>query len=181
MALLGILKKKKKNELEIPPPPPIQEEQTIEIPDIKPQETTAEKIPLPKKTVLPPPIEPETLPEFPAMPELPAEEEEAKPIKKTEERIVYDKTVRSISEIPPQVMHRSLTAVKTFVSYDDYTEITNNNEIINTKLAEAESLIKKLNDLKNEENKIIEEWLDNLENTAKKLAQVDRMLAQSQS
>lgn len=188
MALLGLLKKKKKSELDLPPPPKLEQEELSDIsgiPDIRVGEElspppTKQK---PKTLELPPEI-PVAMPEFPEFPseDMGLSPEQPLPVeqKVSDENVVFDKTVRPFEEQNVEVVHKNPVR-KTFVSVDDYSTITESYEIVRSKLADAESLVRRLNELKVEENKIVDDWLAHLEEVEKKLAHVDKILAKAQS
>lgn len=203
MALLGLFRKKKKFDLDLPPPPSAEPEELSDVSGIPDIRVGAELPPPPvlksksKRPELPPEI-PVNLPEFPSMPSEEQEYEDRVPSPKTElelavespvesdlrkvsdENIVFDKTVRPVSEQTVEVVHKTPVR-KTFISVDDYSAITDSCEIVRSKMADAEMLIRKINELKVEENKAVDAWLVHLEEIEKKLAHADKILAKAQS
>lgn len=181
MSLLGLLKKQKKSELELPPPPP-KDLSVFDIPEIR----HGDEVPLPSGKSDEFPEVPEKLPE---LPELPYEEvsaelqpsvvEEPQP-SKPEYNVVFDKTVLQAKESPVEVIHKTVSVQKTFVSLDDYNTVMSSCDVVRSKLADAESLVARINELKAEENKAVDGWLDYLDEIEKKLAQADKVLARAQ-
>ncbi len=68
----------------------------------------------------------------------------------------------------------------TFVAVDDYKRIINDTNIIRSKLIAADDFVKKLSDLKNEEERAIDRWRHQLEDVEKKLNYVDHLIATAQ-
>lgn len=68
----------------------------------------------------------------------------------------------------------------TFVAVDDYKRIINDTNIIRSKLIAADDFVKKLGDLKNEEERAIDRWRHQLEDVEKKLNYVDQLIATAQ-
>lgn len=175
MALLGFLKHKKKGDVALPPPPkaPVKDasfEQISGIADIR-----ADK-------------KDDSLPEFPSLPaepsvsplEIPVEhEQQAVAQKQVEEPVVFDKTVRVV-EPSVEVVRKPVGVQKTFVSMDDYAKIMQGADVIRDRLNESESLIRRLNELRADETKTVDNWLAHLEDVEKKLALVDKVLSKAQ-
>ncbi|MBI4143626.1 hypothetical protein HY486_00055 [Candidatus Woesearchaeota archaeon] len=137
----------KKKQEDLLPPLPPAPEERTTIPPIKPIE-------------LP---EPPELPEFPTLPELPLslpENIEAQPI---------------IEEQP--VTGNIKESRQSFVSMNEYQEVTNQANAIKDRLQEAEHLVKELAEIRTEEEKAFEKWRTLLENLEKKLTYVDTLIA----
>jgi len=159
MGMFDFLKKKTE---ELPlPPPPNPEMQSMMRGDFEPirppqdlhfEEPIQEIQEMPEmKEEISAPIE---------IPELTAEEKEA----------IYD-TVEEPVRIKPG---------PAFVAVEDYKTIINDTNIIRSKLMAAETFVKNLSDLKNEEEKSFEKWRKQLEDVEKKLTYVDQLIAEAQ-
>ncbi len=108
------------------------------------------------------------LPELP--PALPA------PIPAREEEVhVFDKTIskQEVETVRP-------TLRPTFVAVDDYKKIINDTNMIRGKLMEAENFVRRLGDIKNEEERAFEKWRTQLEDVEKKLNYVDQLIAKAE-
>lgn len=90
------------------------------------------------------------------------------------EKAVFDKTI----EEPPEQIHIPLKPA--FVAVNDYKRIINDTNTIRAKLMDAESFIKRLSDIKNEEERTFDKWRNQLEDVEKKLSYVDQLIAQAQ-
>ena len=170
MALLGFLKQKKRSELELPPPPKAPEknvsiEKISGIPDIRVGEQEKD----------------EASPEFPSLPEQdsPVELPQVEEPEKNAEPVVFDKTIRVVEHVS-KVVRKPVGVQKTFVSMDDYARMMQGADVIRDRLNEAESLVRRLNELRADENKAVDVWLGHLEDVEKKLAHIDKMLAKAQ-
>ncbi len=163
MGLFGFLKKKRE-ELPMPPPPSMPEMAPILRGDI-------EEIRAPEEHL-------ESLPELPpALPmptEFPAEEKEVR---------IFDKTImQEMEEEAPPVKEVVRPTIKpAFVAVEDYKRIINDTNTIRAKLMDAESFVRRLSDLKNEEERAFEKWRTQLEGVEKKLSYVDQLIAKAQS
>lgn len=172
---MSIFKKKKAREVDLPPPPRVPSGASLsDIPDI-----SMGDLPLPPKPGTPEASAPSELPEFPAFPSEEQSVVEELP-KRTEPEVVFDKTISMAEEHPPEILRRSSTIKKLFVSSDDYSMINRSSEMIRERLAEAEHVVKRLHELKNEENKAFDRWLAQVEELEQKLSHVDRVLARAQ-
>ncbi|MEM3154493.1 MAG: hypothetical protein QW165_02920 [Candidatus Woesearchaeota archaeon] len=172
MGLFGF-GKKRREELPLPPPPSPPElppllkgdieeirppEAPSAIPEIPPMEEHEEKLPeLPP--ALPAPM--------PAM--APAEEKEAR---------VFDKTVQPEAEEPIREVVRTIPK-PAFVAVEDYRRIINDTNTIRAKLMDAENFVRRLGDLKNEEERSFERWRTLLEDVEKKMNYVDQLIAKA--
>lgn len=161
MAIFGFLKKKQE-EIPMPPPPPIPTitpEIQGDFESIRPTEAPEFEMPEPEIPELPPAL-PAPRPamgrdRFSAELE-PAKEKEEKPI-----------------EVRPSLK-------PTFVAIEDYKRIINDTNTIRAKLMEAENFVRKLGDLKNEEERAFEKWRTQLEDVEKKLGYVDQLIAKAE-
>jgi len=173
MGVLDFLKKRREEELTLPQPPelpkilrgdiePIKfdEPKKIEIPELpKPEEMlnetkTLSKIPDFK------PIRDMELPEIPRIPPLPAPKKEIPTI---------EKEVEKIRIIPKPA----------YVGIEDYKKIINDTNTIRSKLMDAENFVKKLGEIKNDEEKAFERWRTQIEDVEKKLNYVDQIIAKA--
>ena len=189
MGIFSFLKKKKE-ELPMPPPPSPPDIKPILKGDIEPIRapggppepmpafTAPESLappmaPMPTEPfhppldmpAPPPPVEVE-LPELaPAsVREVPAEEEE----------VVFDRTIPEEIEEEPELVHH--VPKPAFVAVDDYKRIINDTNTIRSKLMSAENFVRRLGDLKNEEERSLDKWRKHLEGVEKKLAYVDQLI-----
>jgi len=67
-----------------------------------------------------------------------------------------------------------------FVAIDDYKRIINDTNTVRSKLMDAESFVRRLSDLKNEEERAFDKWRKQLEDVEKKLNYVDELIAKAQ-
>jgi hypothetical protein len=165
MALFGFLKKKPE-ELPLPPPPSPPELQPLLRGDIEP-------IRPPEAMPMPPAPEEhiEELPELPTALPAPTREEEVQ---------VLDKTIRIEEEEPVVKEVVRPTPKPTFVAVEDYKRIINDTNAIRSKLMDAENFVRRLSDLKNEEERAFERWRTQLEDAEKKLNYVDQLITRAQ-
>ncbi len=166
MALFGFLKKKTE-ELPLPPPPSPPEFQPMMRGDIEPiRALEAPEMPMPEEHE-------EELPEFPpALPApMPAEGKEVR---------VFDRTIQQPEE--KEEVHEVVRAIPrpTFVAVEDYKRIINDTNSIRSKLMDAETFVRRLSDLKNEEERAFEKWRTQLEDVEKKLNYVDQLIAKAE-
>lgn len=189
MSLLGLFKKKKSNVLELPPPPKFSVSKELpDIEDIHARNEQEELPPAPNPDLVP--IEENSMPDdssdlLPQFPSIPSQDEFENPVfeqvpAKKDDALVFDKTIQREEQVPFEVIHKKPAAYKTFVSLDDYSAISHSAQVVSNSLAEAEALVKKLNQLRIEENKTVDKWLGRLEDIEKKLAHVDKVLARAQ-
>jgi hypothetical protein len=169
MGLFDFLKKRQE-ELPMPPPPTPPEMPPMMRGDI-------EEIRAPEHLELP-----ELPPALPAP--IPAREEEViwkqglpqallEPGSK--EVQVFDRTIskQEVETVRP-------TLRPTFVAVDDYKKIINDTNMIRGKLMEAENFVRRLGDIKNEEERAFEKWRTQLEDVEKKLGYVDQLIAKAE-
>ncbi|MCX6709216.1 MAG: hypothetical protein NTW67_06245 [Candidatus Woesearchaeota archaeon] len=150
MGLFDFLKKRQE-ELPMPPPPTPPEMPPMMRGDI-------EEIRATEHSELPPAL--------PAP--IPAREEEVQ---------VFDRTISKQEEKIETVRP---TLRPTFVAVDDYKKIINDTNIIRGKLMEAENFVRRLGDIKNEEERAFEKWRTQLEDVEKKLGYVDQLIAKAE-
>jgi len=187
--MFGFKKKQPLSLPELPPPPspPDFAKPQGDIPMITPGETLPElpelpaapsfehdeglaEAPAPELPELPAPEEaapswtPE-IPEAPAMPELAQVEEH--------EVSVFDRTIAA-----PERAFRPVGP--TFISVDEYRAIMENSNRVRAKLMEAEEFMRRLNEIKAEEEKTFERWRGQLEDVERKLGHIDRVIAKAQ-
>ncbi len=89
--------------------------------------------------------------------------------------IVFDKTISEPSEetIRPVIK-------PAFVAVEDYKQIVSDTNVIRSKLMNAESYVRKLSELKSQEENVFEKWRSHLEGCEKKLEYVDRLVAKAE-
>ena len=167
MALFGFLKKKSP-ELPLPPPPSPPELQQMLRGDIEQIRAPMDMAPMEEHEEPPLPEFPQALP---APSERPAEEKEVR---------VFDRTIEQ--EEREQEVHEVVRPVlrPSFVAVEDYKRIINDTNAIRSKLMDAELFVRKLSDLKNEEERSFEKWRVQLEDVEKKLNYVDHLIAKAE-
>ena len=176
MGVLDFLRKKKEKELPMPPPPGP--------PSVPAFRGDIEPIRAPEGPEMP--LEPKGLPPIPTPPPLPIPSVEDIPeevplpprpiqeIPAEEKEVVFDRTVKEETEvIRPKIK-------PAFVAVEDYKKIINDTNVIRSKLMGAESFVRRLSDLKNEEEKAFEKWQSQLESVEKKLNYVDQLITKAQ-
>ncbi|VVB81633.1 Uncharacterised protein [uncultured archaeon] len=145
--------KKRQEELPMPPPPTPPEMPPMIRGDIEEIKVTEEHIEPP-------------LPELPPALPAPAREEEVP---------VFDRTISK-----PEKLETVRPTIKpTFVAVEDYKRIINDTNMIRGKLMEAENFVRRLGDIKNEEERAFEKWRTHLEDVEKKLGYVDQLIAKA--
>ena len=166
----SFLRKNKENELPLPPPP---------LPPLMRGDIAPIRAPLsipspPALPLLPVPMETHEEHEM-NLPELPPSRsyEEPAPVQPMQ-LPVFDKPRRK-----EEPMTRSIPA-KSFVAVEDYRSIMNDTNAIRTKLMDAENFVKRLTDLKNEEERALDKWRAHLEDVEKKLTYVDHVIEKAQ-
>jgi len=204
MALLDIFKKKTKKQMELPPPPmpgpqtdlahPSETHELPELPPLPDEEPqippiTATPPPTPEeheaaKQAIPPPPKP--------MEEIPMPKELAKP----EPHDITPHVEPTMPEhLPPpmhKVTHKELEEIEepevswghpkrdvtkpVFVNVADYQDIMNGIDKIRHTLSDSEDIISKLNDLKNAEDKVFEDWRTQIEDIERKLTYIDQVI-----
>lgn len=174
MGLFGF-GKKRQEDLPLPPPPSPPELQPLlrgDIDEIRPPEAPS---PMPEM----PPFEEheEELPELP--PALPAPTSMQRMPSAGEEEVVYDRTIQQpVEEMPIREVVRAMPK-PAFVAVEDYKRIINDTNTIRSKLMDAENFVRRLGDLKNEEERSFERWRTLLEDIEKKLNYVDQLIAKA--
>lgn len=129
-----------------------------------------------------PSFEDEMLPELP--PALPAPDVRTYPrtpmiATAGEEEVIYDKTIQEpVEEMPVREVVRAMPK-PAFVAVEDYKRIINDTNTIRSKLMDAENFVRRLGDLKNEEERSFERWRTLLEDVEKKLNYVDQLVAKA--
>ncbi|OYT31614.1 hypothetical protein DRJ22_05900 [Candidatus Woesearchaeota archaeon] len=173
---MGLFKKKKKK-LELPLPPAPAEGPTLPSGFSDIGEIRSKNFELPELPPLPelPSFKAEkkegpTLPESPK-PELPA----LKPLKPElqapaqGEKEVFEKVEPVPRRFEP----------KAFIAVDDYRKVLDNCSVIREKLLAADNYIKKLEELKLEEDRFLDKWRSYLEKVEKKISFVDKIIAKA--
>jgi hypothetical protein len=186
MGVFNFMKKRRAEELPLPPPPPPQELPPMLKGDI--EQIRAPEAPSPEEHMEPP------LPELPAAlpaptPETftPAGEKEVSlsPAFRqgSAEVKVFDRTImaEAVEEEQPVREVIRATPKPTFIAVEDYKRIINDTNTIRSKLMDAENFVRRLSDLKNEEERAFEKWRTQLEDVEKKLNYVDHLIAKAQS
>lgn len=199
MALLDFLKKKER-ELPLPPPPlprvaqrPVSDFEPIRAAPLRDwgetqQVQTEEAMPAPLPPLPPMPkmdfqMEEEHHDEVPLLPAPAMEKEDM-----FEKKVVFDRTIADVHDEElkkaPRVQVREpverKVPAKTFVSVDDYRRIMSETNMVRQRLLNADNFMKKLQDLKVDEEKALERWRSQLEDVEKKLAYVDQLIEKSQ-
>jgi hypothetical protein len=182
MGVFGFLKKKKEEELPMPPPPTPPAIRPLLQGDIEPIRATEEP------DIMPPAFEPpmpEALPalpppEMPQMAPIPEIPTEFRPAEEKEVR-VFDRTIptEATAEEPEETVRP--TPGPMFVAVEDYKRIINDTNTVRSKLMNAENFVRRLGDLKNEEERVFEKWRSKLEAVEKKLNYVDRLIEKAKS
>ena len=144
-------------------PPPIQEAPEISLP-------TASEIPKVPEHIG------ESVPPVPRPAPIPI------PIVERQGDIVFDKTIQPQEEpiAEPEISTIPEPGKPLFVSVQDYQEILNGIQTTKQALEEAEEVITKLNDLKNAQEHIFEDWKNQMEDVERKLSYVDEVIAQGE-
>lgn len=173
-----ILFKKKKKELP-PPPPPSPPPQSFrgDIAPIRPgDEAPPELPPLPEAPEAPP------RPEIAELPPLPEAPPELPPVPETPELPPSFETPEppELPELSEEPRERAIPKTS-FVDVQDYKKIINDTNIIRSKLMTADNAVKRLNDIKKEEERAIDKWRSQLEDVEKKLHYVDELIAKATS
>ncbi len=165
MGLFGFLKGKKE-ELPLPPPP-----------------TPPDLPPIMKGDIesIRPEMAEEYAPEMPEMPIELSEPERLLPAPAGEKEVmVFDRTVPKEAMPEPETeVVRHMPVQPTFVAVEDYKRIINDTNVVRSKLMEAENFVRRLGDLKNEEERAFDKWRSQLEDVEKKLSYVDKLIAKA--
>ncbi len=162
MGVFGFLKKKRE-ELPLPPPPSPPELAPLLRGDIEPiRAPDTMEMPMPESFPEPP------FPEFPPALPAPAREEEVR---------VFDRTIIEEEKHATEVVRPMPRP--TFVAVEDYKRIITDTNTIRSKLMDAENFVRRLSDLKNEEERAFEKWRVQLEDVEKKLNYVDQLIAKA--
>jgi len=191
----SFLKKKKEPKMDLPPPPPAQQlefpeipeeeipsvkgdevpelaEQPIEAPPI-PEEIPQpiKEMPIPEEEIVAPPLPAEIPEKEELIAEMPQAPEHIVPVRGAERKgeVVFDKTISE--EKPSLEPGRPL-----FVSMQDYAEILEGISTTKQSLEDAEGIVVQLNDLKNAQEKIFEDWKNQLEDVERKLTYMDQLI-----
>ncbi len=164
------MKKRRSEELPLPPPPPPAFTPMLRG-DIEPIRAEA---PSPEEHFEP------SLPELPRA--LPGPTPEIQTAGEREVRI-FDRTIaaEAVEEEQPAREVVRVTPKPSFVAVEDYKRIINDTNTIRSKLMDAETFVRRLSDLKNEEERAFEKWRTQLEDVEKKLNYVDHLIAKAQS
>ena len=152
--VFGFLKKRREEELPMPPPPSPPELPSVlkgDLEEIRPAEAPPE---LPQLEI-----------QQPLVPiEAPQPVVEEAPI---------------VPEEVPEVV-RPMVEKPLFVSVEDYKRIITDSNLVRAKLMEAENFVRRLADIKNEEEKAFDKWRTQLEDAEKKLSYVEHLIAKAQ-
>ncbi|MEM3127158.1 MAG: hypothetical protein QW331_03775 [Candidatus Woesearchaeota archaeon] len=181
MALFGLFKKKKEETLEIPPPPPIGELPSIEELEEfeKPIEVKAsEKKPKNVEVSLIKEELPE-IPELPELPELPETEELELEVpefpQESREKEVETYEERTY-EIEKRKLHRVDVSKPLYIGVMDYKAIVDDLAQIRVSLKEADDVLFRLEEFKEEEEKEYKRWQSSLIDIQRKLIYADKSL-----
>jgi hypothetical protein len=126
----------------------------------------------------PPPIEgkPVSGLEIPLPPGKETGNVEAKSIKESFKEAIMEKFASPQAEKPRLERGGSI-----FVNVDDYREILNSTSTIRSSLGEAEDIVSRLNELKNEKDKEFDKWRLKLEDVERKLIFIDKTVFEANS
>lgn len=175
MAIFDVFKKKKAKELDLPPPP---DSDSPELPPLPDQDIPPISAKPEKQAQLSPS---EHLPEVPQ----PVPTQEPKP-----PHDITPPTPEPIHKAPiheepkPKVQHEHKEFMieephvegPLFVNVADYQEILQGVDKIKTTLSDSEEIISKLNDLKNAEDKVFENWRSSIEDIERKITYIDQVI-----
>ena len=143
-----LFRKKKKTELNIPlpPPPPIRKRFLEE------QENETK------------------FPQFPALPDFPE-------IRPKQEVSATEKIIRKVGHAIPKVkeVHMKPTSPM-FISSSDYKKINDDVREIQSKIHEANDCIQNLENLKQEHERVLENWRNHLEDVERKMSKIDDII-----
>ncbi|MBI4449280.1 hypothetical protein HY641_04625 [Candidatus Woesearchaeota archaeon] len=167
---MSFLKKEKKGS-ELPPPPP---------PPLKFDELESELGKIGISPAPQPPSQisaPQAMPEIPLIPAQDMVHEEAiapaqRPPTQAPQRMIADKTIEIHEDLKP----REKQATPVFVSAQDYATIQNGVQSIRSTLAESESTITRLGELKAQQDRILGDWKTTLLDVEKKLTYIDSVI-----
>jgi len=174
MAVFNFLKKSRNVQLPLPPPP--------SPPQMPPRmQGDFEDIRAQEPLLLPPPMEAEDgpreyheeLPGFSDSNSIPAMEKE-------ESSVAQDKTIAQMRVPQAREVPKPNLPARSFVAVDDYRVIMNETNSIRSRLMGAENFVRKLSELKNEEERALERWRLQLEDVEKKMAYVDQLIEKAQ-
>ena len=92
------------------------------------------------------------------------------------EEPIFDRTIERPreKEVIRQMPRQS------FVAVEDFKQIINDTNVVRAKLMEADNFVKRLTELKNEEERSLEKWRAQLEDVEKKLTFVDHVIEKAQ-
>ncbi len=167
MGLFNLMKKRRSDELPLPPPPP---------PAFTPMlRGDIEPIQAPSQEEHFEPL----LPELPRALPGPTQDSTAG----EREVRIFDRTIAAEAVEEEQPVREVIRASPkpSFVAVEDYKRIINDTNTIRSKLMDAENFVRRLSDLKNEEERAFEKWRTQLEDVEKKLNYVDHLIAKAQS
>jgi hypothetical protein len=170
MGLFNLMKKRRSDELPLPPPPPPALPPMLRG-DIEPIRAT--ESPSPEEHFEP------SLPELPRALLGPTQDSTAG----EREVRIFDRTIAAEAVEEEQPVREVVRASPkpSFVAVEDYKRIINDTNTIRSKLMDAENFVRRLSDLKNEEERAFEKWRTQLEDVEKKLNYVDHLIAKAQS
>lgn len=164
--------KKKKEELPLPPPP---------LPPLR-GDVEPIKPPMPEIPLLPAPqMEQQRFSPLPPMPQIPMENEDVEQVSAPK---VFDRTIPmeppKRDDLPSRSQTVRMSPQKSFVAVEDYRRIVNDTNVVRSKLLDAENFVKRLTELRNDEERSLERWRTQLEDVEKKLAYVDQLIEKAQ-
>ncbi len=183
--MFGFSKKKKELSLpELPPPPSPPEFPMPEgdIPAIKPTEGPENEMPAAEPYE---PVEkPAELPEvpLPEIPEAPAAEQEMPNLEEVPAEPLVPETVEEPEPVEepiaePETVRRPVGPA--FVAVDEYRAIMEHSNRVRAKLDEAGEFVRRLSEIKAEEEKTFDKWRSQLEEIERRLGQIDRFIAKA--
>ncbi len=185
MGLFNLMKKRRSEELPLPPPPPPALTPMLrgDIEPIRAETPSQEEHfepPLPElPRALPGPTQDSTAGAWKPSVSGPLEQSSAG----EREVRIFDRTIAAEAVEEEQPVRETVRASPkpSFVAVEDYKRIINDTNTIRSKLMDAENFVRRLSDLKNEEERAFEKWRTQLEDVEKKLNYVDHLIAKAQS
>ncbi len=156
MGLLGIFSKKKQPSSTVPPLPDIGED----LPELPPIEDTEL-----------PPLEEE--PEEMPVPEPPRKAMPGYPMKEMQ---IPKPAMEKEEPHPAEMTHHFTQGGSIFLNVDDYKHIMDSAEGVKAKISDAEDILRKLHQLKEQKNEELRKWQMTVADMQRKLAYVDKTL-----
>lgn len=175
MAILDVFKKKAKEpkELDLPPPPiPHDEISEQELPNLPP--LPEEHADMDTHDIVFPELPP--LKEEHEIPKIKAEGAVLPPPEPMPREVVRETPVHEFRELEEYEEVPQEITKQVFVNVADYQEILQGIDKVRHTLSDSEEIISKLNDLKNAEDKVYEDWRTHIEDIERKLTYIDQVI-----